>query len=80
MSNLLKEFQDIFIDDILAKMPLARDMDDHSIDLIPRSTPPNMPPYQASQAQQEEIMQHVDELVSKGMIRISSSLFCSLVL
>ena len=55
-------------------------MDEHSIDLIPRSTLPNKPPYQVSQAQQEETMRQVDELVSKGMIRNSSSPFCSPVL
>ena len=42
---LLKELQDIFTDDILGEMPPSRGMDDHSIDLIPRRTSSNKPPY-----------------------------------
>ncbi|MCO5559703.1 hypothetical protein L7F22_013304 [Adiantum nelumboides] len=44
------------------------------------SSPPNKPPYRVSQAQQEEIMRQVSELVEKGMVRPSSSPFCSPVL
>ena len=80
MSKLLREFQDIFTDDILGEMPPSRGMDDHSIDLIMGSTPPNKPPYRASQAQKDEIMRQVDEHMSKGMIRNSSSPFFSQLL
>ncbi|MCO5558384.1 hypothetical protein L7F22_011966 [Adiantum nelumboides] len=45
-----------------------------------RSSLPDKPPYRVSQAQQEEIMRQVNELVEKGMVRPSSSPFCSLVL
>ena len=75
MSKLLREFQDIFKDDIPCEMPPSCGMDDHSIELILRSTPPNKPPYRLSQAQQEEILQQVDELMSKGMIQNSLSPF-----
>ena len=61
-------------------MPLSRGMVNHSIEHIPGSTPPNKPPYRVSQAQQEEIMWQVDELMCKGMICNSSSPFCSTVL
>ncbi|MCO5559564.1 hypothetical protein L7F22_013165 [Adiantum nelumboides] len=44
------------------------------------TSPPNKPPYRVSQAQQEEIMRQVNELVEKGMVRPSSSPFCSPVL
>ncbi|MCO5602994.1 hypothetical protein L7F22_057136 [Adiantum nelumboides] len=54
--------------------------DDHAIELIPGSSSPNKPPYRVSQAQQEEIMRQVNELVEKGMVRPSSSPFCSPVL
>ncbi|MCO5615035.1 hypothetical protein L7F22_069323 [Adiantum nelumboides] len=54
--------------------------DDHAIELIPGSSPPNKPPYRVSQAQQEETMRQVNELVEKGMVRPSSSPFCSPVL
>ncbi|MCO5546948.1 hypothetical protein L7F22_000387 [Adiantum nelumboides] len=48
--------------------------------LITGNSPPNKPPYRVSQAQQEEIMRQVNELVEKGMVRPSSSPFCSPVL
>ena len=34
LANFLREFQDIFIDNIPGEMPPSRGMDDHSIDLI----------------------------------------------
>ena len=55
MSKLLQEFQEIFTDDIPNEMPPSRGPDDHSIELLPGSSPPNKPPYRVSQAQQEEI-------------------------
>ncbi|MCO5569414.1 hypothetical protein L7F22_023126 [Adiantum nelumboides] len=77
LSNFLNQFQDVFIDDIPGELPPKRGDDDHMIELIPRSLPPNKPPYRVSQAQQEEIMRLVNELVEKGMVRPSSSPFCS---
>ncbi|MCO5580637.1 hypothetical protein L7F22_034507 [Adiantum nelumboides] len=68
LSNFLNKFQDVFIDDIPGDLPPKRGDDDHMIDLLPRSSPPNKPPYRVSQAQQEEIMRQVNELVEKGMI------------
>ncbi|MCO5613485.1 hypothetical protein L7F22_067762 [Adiantum nelumboides] len=78
--NFLNQFQDVFIDDIPGELPPKRGDDDHTIELIPRSSPLNKPPHRVSQAQQEEIMRQVNELVEKGMVRPSSSLFCSPVL
>ncbi|MCO5578787.1 hypothetical protein L7F22_032633 [Adiantum nelumboides] len=78
--NFLNQFQDVFIDDIPGELPPKRGDDDHMIELIPASSPPNKPPYRVSQAQQEEIMRQVNELVDKGMVRPSSSPFCSPVL
>ncbi|MCO5581859.1 hypothetical protein L7F22_035748 [Adiantum nelumboides] len=80
LSKFLNQFQDIFIDDIPGKLPPKRGDDDHAIELITGSSAPNKPPYTVSQAQQEEIMRQVNELVEKGMVRPSSSPFCSLVL
>ncbi|MCO5597114.1 hypothetical protein L7F22_051189 [Adiantum nelumboides] len=54
--------------------------DDHKIELIPGSSPPNRPPYRVSYAQQEEILTQVNELLEKGLVRPSSSPFCSSVL
>ncbi|MCO5568408.1 hypothetical protein L7F22_022107 [Adiantum nelumboides] len=80
LSKFLNQFQDVFIDDIPGELPPKRGDDDHTIELIPGSSPPNKLPYRVSQAQQEEIMRKVNELVEKGMVRPSSSPFCSLVL
>ncbi|MCO5611684.1 hypothetical protein L7F22_065942 [Adiantum nelumboides] len=80
LSKFLHQFQDFFIDDILGELPPKRGDDDHAIELIPGSSPPNEPPYRVAQAQQEEIMRQVNELVEKGMVRPSSSPFCSPIL
>ncbi|MCO5567855.1 hypothetical protein L7F22_021551 [Adiantum nelumboides] len=66
-SNFLNTFQDVFIDDIPGDLPPKRGDDDHMIELLLGSSPPNKPPYRVSQAQQEEIMRQVNELVEKGM-------------
>ncbi|MCO5608392.1 hypothetical protein L7F22_062601 [Adiantum nelumboides] len=80
LSNFLNQFQDVFIDDISRELPPKRGHDGHMIGLIPGSSLPNKPPYRVSKAQQEEIMRQVNELVEQGMMRPSSSPFCSLVL
>ncbi|MCO5580855.1 hypothetical protein L7F22_034728 [Adiantum nelumboides] len=80
LSKFLNQFQDVFIDNIPGELPPKRGDDDHVIELIPGNSPPNKPPYRVSQAQQEEIMRQVNELVEKGMVRPSSSPFCSPVL
>ncbi|MCO5570476.1 hypothetical protein L7F22_024198 [Adiantum nelumboides] len=80
LSKFLNQFQDVFIDDIPGELPLKRGDDDHAIELILGSSPPNKPPYRVSQAQEEEIMRQVNELVEKGMVRPSSSPFCSPVI
>ncbi|MCO5593641.1 hypothetical protein L7F22_047656 [Adiantum nelumboides] len=67
LSNFLNQFQDMFIHDIPEELPPKRGDDDHMIELIPGSSPLNKPPYRVSQAQQEEIMRQVNELVEKGM-------------
>ncbi|MCO5613123.1 hypothetical protein L7F22_067398 [Adiantum nelumboides] len=77
LSNFLREFQDVFTDDIPGNLPPNRGQDDHTIELLPGSSPPNKPPYQVSPAPQEEIMRQVNELLEKGMVRPSSSPFYS---
>ncbi|MCO5553671.1 hypothetical protein L7F22_007197 [Adiantum nelumboides] len=80
LSKFLNQFQDVFINDIPGEIPPKRGDDDHAIELIQGSSPPNKPPYRVSQAQQEEIMRKVNELVEKGIVRPSSSSFCSPIL
>ncbi|MCO5575940.1 hypothetical protein L7F22_029747 [Adiantum nelumboides] len=54
-------------DNIPGELPPKRGDDVYMIELLPSSSPPNKPPYQVSQAQQEEFMRQVNELVEKGM-------------
>ncbi|MCO5546950.1 hypothetical protein L7F22_000389 [Adiantum nelumboides] len=63
LHSFLNEHAELFIDDIPSELPPKRGDDDHRIDLIPGSSPPNKPPYRVSHAQQEEIMSQVNELV-----------------
>ncbi|MCO5607268.1 hypothetical protein L7F22_061461 [Adiantum nelumboides] len=77
---IVAQESDVFIDDILEELPPKQDDDDHAIELIPGSSPPNKPLYRVPQAQQEEIMRQVNELFGKGMERPSSSPFCSPIL
>ncbi|MCO5573344.1 hypothetical protein L7F22_027113 [Adiantum nelumboides] len=78
-NNKAKE-KGVVEDDIPGDLPPKRGDDDHKIELIPGSSLPKKPPYRVSQAQQEEIMRQVNELVEKEMARPSSSPFCSPVL
>ena len=48
MPNFLKEFQDLFTDDIPTELPPTRGIFDHTIELLPRSSPPNKPPSRVS--------------------------------
>ena len=41
MSNFLKKFQVIFIDDIPRELSFKREKDNYSLDIIPTSSPPN---------------------------------------
>ena len=48
LSNFLKEFQDLFMDDIPTDLLPTRGIFDHSIEILPRSSPPNKPSYKVS--------------------------------
>ncbi|MCO5614971.1 hypothetical protein L7F22_069257 [Adiantum nelumboides] len=78
--EFLNSFKDCFADEIPNDLPPSHGEDDHKIELIPGSSPPNRPPYRVSYAQQEEILTQVNELLEKGLVRPSSSSFCSPVL
>ena len=80
LNEFLHSFDSCFADEIPNERPPSRGDDDHRIDLIQGSTPPNRAPYRVSLAQQEEILSQVNELLEKGMIRPSSSPYCLPVL
>ena len=73
--SFLQTFSDCFSDSIPNELPPTRGEDDHRIELVPGTSPPNRPPYRVSHAQQEEILSQVNELLEKGMVRPSSSPF-----
>ena len=78
--EFLNEFSDCFVNSISRELPPSRGEEDHRIDLIAGTTPPNKPSYKVSLPQQEEIIAQVKELVEKGMVQPGSSPFYSLVL
>ena len=65
------KFNDIFLVDILLELPLKRGIDDHFIDLVQHSSPPNKPPYRVSQDQKVDIMRQMNDLVDKRMVQSS---------
>lgn len=77
--NFLKQFSNSFSQELPSQLPPERS-EDHKIDLVPGCSPPNRPPYRVSQTQQDEIFKQVQELLEKGLVRPSSSPFCSPVL
>ncbi|MCO5583560.1 hypothetical protein L7F22_037471 [Adiantum nelumboides] len=63
--EFLNSFKDCFADEIPKELPPSRGEDDHKIELILGSSPPNRPPYRVSNAQQEEILRATRKRVSK---------------
>ena len=78
-SEFLFQFRDCFSESLPDTL-LHEQPEDHAVDIIPRSSTPNKPPYRVSLAKQEEIMSHVKELLEKGLAQPSSSPYCSRVL
>nr|GEY66164.1 putative reverse transcriptase domain-containing protein [Tanacetum cinerariifolium] len=68
MFLLLKEFSDVFHDELLDALPPLCDIQ-HHIDLEPSSQLPNRPHYRLCPREHEELRRQVEEFVSNGHIR-----------
>ena len=68
---VVREFPDVFPDDI-ARLPPEREVE-FTIDLIPGTEPISIPPYRMAPAELRELKAQLEELLSKGFIRLSIS-------
>ena len=75
---VVREFPDVFPDDI-AGLPPDREVK-FTIDLIPGTEPISIPPYRMAPAELRELKAQLEELLSKGFIQPSISLWGALVL
>ena len=72
INQLLKEFEDVFPDELPLSLPPPRNID-HRIDLYPDSVPPTRPIYPLSLFEMDELKRQLTEFTEKGFIRPSSS-------
>ncbi|RDX76571.1 hypothetical protein CR513_43419, partial [Mucuna pruriens] len=70
--KLLKEFQDVFLKDLLYGLPPLQGIE-HHIDLILGATLPNRASYRTNLEKTKEIQKHVAKLIEKGWVRESMS-------
>jgi len=61
----LKKFEDVFPEDLPDQLPPLRDIQ-HTIDLIPGATLPNLPHYRLNPSEHQELQKQVGELLRKG--------------
>ena len=72
VTPVIEEFNDVFPEDLLNKLPLMRDIQ-HTIDLVPRSSLSHLPHYRMNLIEHAELKRQVDKLVKKSFIRESIS-------
>ena len=75
---VVREFPDVFPYDV-AGFPPEREVE-FTIDLIPGTEPISIPPYRMAPTELRELKVQLEELLSKGLIRPSISLWGALVL
>ena len=75
---VVREFHDVFRDDIVG-LPPDREVE-FTIDLIPGTEPISIHPYRMAPAELRELKAQLEELLSKGFIRLSISPWGDLVL
>jgi hypothetical protein len=70
--GLVAEFQDVFPEELPTGLPPDRGLPFH-IQLQPGSSPVNRPIYRLAPKELEELRRTLDELLEKGLIRVSTS-------
>ena len=68
----LVDYGDIIVDELPNVLPLVRSIS-HHIDLIPGASLPNKESYILTPQENEEVKQHVHELLDKGLVKESLS-------
>jgi hypothetical protein len=63
-----KEFQDIFLEDLLDQLPPMHDIQ-CAIDFVLGETLPNLPHYKMNPTEHAELKRQVDDLFRKGFVR-----------
>jgi len=79
ISALLREFHDVFPDDLPARLPPKRALD-HKVELIEGAAVPPRLTYRLSTAELDELRRQLDDLLEKGFIRPSKSPYASPVI
>jgi len=71
-SEIMSEYKDVFPDDLPSTLPPKREVD-HKIELLPGSQPTHQGIYRMSPAELDELKKQLDQLLSYGFIRPSTS-------
>jgi hypothetical protein len=77
--KFIKEFQDVFPEELPNQLPPKRKID-HAIDLVPGAEPPSRPTYRLSYVEMDKLKKQLAELTEKGFIQPSTSPFGAPVL
>jgi hypothetical protein len=77
--DIVSEFPSVFPSELPKTLPPERSVD-HGIDLFPDSRPISRSPYRLSAFEEEEVRKTVEELLSQGVIRPSTSPWAAPVL
>ena len=67
VTPVIEEFSDVFPEDLPNRLPPMRDIE-HTIDLVPESSLPNLPHYRMNPTEYDELKGQVDDLVDKSFI------------